>query len=72
MRDTTLAPLLVCMDDDFGVGLAPEFMSIRLQFLAKFDEVVYLAIKYYLETAIFIPNWLRAPFQINDAQAAVP
>jgi hypothetical protein len=67
-----LAPLLVAMDDDLGVGARAEAMAVRDEFGADLGEVVDLAVEDDLDRAVLVAERLVAGRQVDDAQAAVP
>ena len=66
-----LAPLLIGVDDDLGIGTGSERMAELDQLLAQFDEVVDLAVEDHLDRAVLVAHRLRSAFDVDDAQAPV-
>ena len=66
-----LAHLLVEMDDDLGVALRPELMSLGDQLAAEFAVVVDLAVEDDVVAAGFVAHRLAAAGEVNDAQPLV-
>jgi len=58
------------MYQHFGVGvIAPEHMTLRQEFFAKFGLIIDFAIENYKDTPIFIKNGLLATSEVNDREA---
>ena len=66
------APLLVPVDEHFGVAGRSEAVSVRLELLAHLGEVVDLAVEDRPYGAVFIRERLVAGGKIDDAQAPMP
>ncbi len=67
--DGLFAPLLVGVDDYFGVGAREESVALGFEFLAQFAEIVNFAVEDDRERAGFVPDGLRAAGKIDDAEA---
>src|SRR5206468_9908622 len=65
------APLLVGVDDRFGVGPGPVAMAAALQVAADLAVVVNLAVEDDPDGTVFIRRRLLTGAQIDDAQSAV-
>ena len=68
---TVSAVLFVQMDDDFRVGGRLESVTRSLEFAAKIEEVVDLAVKHDPYGAVLIADRLAAVLEVNDAQPTV-
>ena len=67
--DTSLAPLLPGMDDDFSVAARAKDVAKRLQLGNQVDEVVDFAIEYHDDAAVFVEQGLMAGGEVDDGQA---
>ena len=70
--DRVRAPLLVGVNDDFGVGRRVERWPAASSSRAQLAEVVDLAVEHDPDRAVLVVNRLMAGRQIDDAQAAHP
>ena len=66
-----LTPLLVGVDDDFGVGLGSEPVA-GLQLLAQLFVVEDHPIENQRDGAVLVGHGLLAGFQVDDLEAPVP
>jgi len=57
------------VQDDFGVTVGLEYVSLRHEFSAQLEEVIQLAVINNTATAILIKNRLVACVQVNNTQA---
>src|SRR5580698_10352044 len=71
-RDAVVAPLLVAVNNYLRIGFGHELVALLFQFLAQLDKVINFSVEHNLQTPIFIPDGLRAPRKIDDAQPAMP
>src|SRR5215470_19276699 len=70
--DNVMAPLLVSMDDRFGVTVRAELMSRRNQLRAQLLEVVNFAVKNDPNRLVLIAHGLMTGRrEINNREAAV-
>src|SRR5712691_7464945 len=68
---TVVAPLLVAVDDRFGVGPGAILVAAPLELLAHIGVVVYLAVENDPDAAVLIRQRLLPGAQIDDAEAPV-
>ena len=68
--DGRVAPLLVCVHDDFGVCVRAEAMAARHEIRAHVGEVVDLAVEDHPDRAVLVGDRLVAGREVDDAQAA--
>ena len=61
-----ISPLLVSMDDDFGIGLGSKDMSAGFQFAPQLQKIIDLAIKHDPYGLFLIRHRLVATAEIND------
>ena len=71
LLDAALAPLLVAVDDDLGVGAGAELVAMANEFGAHLREVVNLAVEDGPDGAVLVGQRLIAGRQIDDAQPAM-
>ena len=64
------APLLVGVDDYFGVRARAKLVAGSFQLLAQFAEIINFAVVDNGERAGLVPNGLGATGKINDAETA--
>ncbi len=69
--DARIAPFLVSVDDDLGVGMRPEAMPAALELGPQRREVVDLAVEDDQHRAVLVGERLLTSGDIDDAQAAV-
>ena len=69
--DAVVAPLLVGVDDRFGVGARAVAVAGRFELRPDVGVVVDLAVEDDPDRAVFVRQRLLAGGQIDDAQAAV-
>ena len=69
-RDRGRAPLLVGVDDDFGVGRRVEAVAGGLELAAQLAEVVDLAVEDDPDRAVLVVDRLVAGREVDDAQPA--
>ena len=69
--DRAVAPFLVAVDDDLGVGAGAEAMAARRQVRPHVGEVVDLAVEDGPDGAVFVAERLIAGREIDDAEPPV-
>src|SRR5439155_22131140 len=65
-----VAPLLVAVDDHFGVAPSLEDVAVRLQFLPELGEVVDLAIEHDPHRFFAVGHRLMAASEIDDRESS--
>ena len=63
------APLLVCMDDHFGVARRVKAVAEPLQLCLKLDVVVDLAVLHHPVPAVLVRERLVAAAEVDDCEA---
>src|SRR5208282_6739167 len=66
--DRALAPFLIGVDDDLGVGARAKAVAAGFELIAKRHEIVDLAVEDHGERSRFVPNGLAATGKIDDAE----
>ena len=67
-----LAPLLVAVEQDFGVGMVGgEGVARRLQLGAQLHEVVNFAVEHHRQTLILVEHGLAAALDVDDGEPPV-
>ena len=66
-----LAPLLIAMEQNLGIGFGGKGMARRHQLGAQVLEIVNLTVKNHDQIAVLIEHGLLAALQVNDGQPAV-
>src|ERR1700749_2625284 len=72
MIETSLAPLLPGVDDDFGVGMGPEGVAKPRQLRRQRLKIVDLTIEDDAHRAVLVELRLVAGHEIDDCEPAVP
>lgn len=66
------APGMPCLQDDLGIAVGEEAISLRRQLVAQFTVIVDAAVEDDLQAQLGIGHWLLRLFRkVNDLQAAV-
>ncbi len=64
-----LLPFFVGMDNDLGIGMAPEKMSSFDQLFSQFQKIIDLSVKNQLDGSVFVTHGLVSLLgQIDDGQ----
>ena len=66
-----VAPLLVGMHDDFGIGCRGETMTGGTQFIAQFHVIEDFAVEDHPNVAILVGHRLTAAGDVDDRQAGM-
>src|ERR1700754_425033 len=69
---TINAPLIVSMNDRFGVAVGVELVTELFQLLAQFEVVVDLAVEDDPRGTVLVVNRLLTAFQVDDREPAHP
>ena len=57
------------MNDNFGIRLRVEAMTIPLEFSTEFAEIINFAVEYDPRTAVFVKHRLVTAGKVNNAEA---
>src|SRR5947209_3829198 len=71
LLDALLAPLLVSVYDDLGVGVRHELVPFAPQLLLQFEVVVHLAVVGDPQRPVLVRHRLVAALRVNDGEPAV-
>src|SRR5262245_53435474 len=63
-----IAPLLISVNDDFGITFGAENMAEFLKFKTEIREIVNLSIEDHHDGAVFIGDRLLPPFDIDNRE----
>src|ERR1051325_3635159 len=70
MIEDVVAPLLIAMQNNLGVGFGPEYMPKRLELFPQFSKIVDLPIKHNPNRLFSIRHGLMPTCKINDGEPA--
>src|SRR2546425_1250849 len=59
------------VNEDLGIGLRFEMVSLRSQLRAELTIVINLSIENDGDSAVLVGNWLASTGQVNNAQASM-
>ena len=65
-----LAPLLITVDDDFGIGVRAEHVPVSFQFALQFREVVDFAVEDHPDGFFLVRHGLVTARKVDDGEPA--
>jgi hypothetical protein len=66
------APLLVPVDDNFGIRSRPERVTTSDELGAQLGKVIDFAVEDYADRLVFVEHWLSAAGDVNDCEPPMP